>query len=235
MARTRTILAVVSLLLIALGGGAAIAADIVTVPTANQLGAGEVDLAHYYIDVDQGSLIAPLRPLEIGWVRVQTLYVGITDRIEIDAHRHDVDGMPEQTIWVASVLVLEENETVPNVVVGARDASNTAGHTSFYVSAAKTINPPVGGPPSEPIVRLHLSLGTEDNTLFGEERHQGLFGGVQILLKPSSPAVGLVGLYDGTDVITGITVVLRPGWPTVKAGTYGGHWWLGANYTFNSK
>jgi len=35
-------------------------------------------------------------------------------------------------------------------------------------------------------------------------------------------------------VITGLTVVPEPGWPTVKAGTFGGHWWIGANYTFNT-
>jgi hypothetical protein len=235
MARTPTILATLSLVLLALGGGTAMAGDIVTVPTANQLRAGEVDLAAYYIDVDQGSLIAPLQPLGIDWIRAQTLYAGVTDKLEIDAHRYDVDSMPEQTIWQASFLVLEEDEGRPNVVVGARDLSDVSGNTSYFVCAAKTLNPPVGGPPTEPIYRLHLSLGTEDNTLFGEERHDGLFGGIQILLKPSNPAVGLVALYDATDVITGLTVVPEPGWPTIKGGTFGGHWWLGISHTWNVK
>ena len=209
------------------------AGDIVTVPTANQLKAGEVDLAVYYISVDDGSLIPPLRPLDIDYVRVQTLYVGVTDRVEIDAHRYDVDLLGVATIWNATVLLQEESLKRPIIVIGGRDLSREYGKASYFVSAAKTLNPPLAGPPTEPIVRLHVSLGTEDNTLFGEERHDGLFGGVQVLLRPSSPAVGLVALYDGQDVITGLTVVPEPGWPTLKAGTFGGHLWVGVSHTFN--
>ena len=209
------------------------AGDIVTVPTANQLKAGEVDLAVYYISVDDGSLIPPLRPLDIDYVRVQTLYVGVTDRVEIDAHRYDVDLLGVATIWNATVLLQEESLKRPTIVIGGRDLSREYGKASYFVSAAKTLNPPLAGPPTEPIVRLHVSLGTEDNTLFGEERHDGLFGGAQVLLRPSSPAVGLVALYDGQDVITGLTVVPEPGWPTLKAGTFGGHFWVGVSHTFN--
>ena len=244
MARTPTMLATLCLMLLLLGGGAAFAGDIVTVPTANQLRAGEVDLAYYHIDVDKGSLVPALQGVGIDFVRAQTLYVGVTDRIEIDAHRYDIDSLPhdipgkpepEHTIWLASVLVMEEDESRPNVIVGGRDLSNVWGTASYYVCAAKTLKPPVGGPPTEPIYRLHLSLGTEDNTLFGEERHDGLFGGIQILLKPSNPAVGLIALYDSTDVITGLTIVPEPGWPTIKGGTFGGHWWLGISHTWNVK
>ena len=234
MRSTRFLVVMAALLLLAITSGAALAADIVTVPTANQLQAGEIDLAVYYISVDRGSLIPPLRPLDIDFVRVQTLYLGVTDEVELDVHRYDIDVAGSDTIFNATVVLQHEDLNRPGLVLGVRDLSREYGHASYFLSAAKTLNPPVGGPPTETIIRLHASLGTEDNTLFGEERHEGIFGGVQALLRPASPAVGVVALFDGQDVITGLTVVPEPGWPTVKAGTFGGHWWIGANYTFNT-
>lgn len=225
----------VMLVVVALTAGAALAGDIVTVPTANQVRAGEIDVAAYYIVVEDGSLIPPLRGMGIDFIRAQTVYMGLTDEVEVDAHHYDIDGVAADTIWNATVVVNKETQKRPIVVLGGRDLSNVYGHASYFLSAAKTLNPPVGGPPTEPIIRLHASVGTEDNTLFGEPRHEGLFGGVQILLRPSSPALGLVALYDGQDVITGLTFVPEPGWPTLKGGTFGGHWWVGASYTFNAK
>lgn len=224
-----------ALLLLAVAAGAAWAGDIVTVPTANQLKAGEADVAAYYISVDQGALIAPLRPLDIEFVRAQTLYVGLTDRVELDVHRYDVDKVGAQTIFNSTFMIQPEDLTRPIVVIGGRDLSQAYGHASYSISVAKTLNPPVGGPPTMPIVRLHLSVGTKDETLFGEERHEGLFGGVQMVLKPVDPMLGLIVLYDGQDIITGLTVVPEPGWPTIKGGTFGGHTWVGISYTFNAK
>jgi len=225
-----------TLALLGLAAGAGMAADIVTVPTANQLKAGEVDVAAYYISVDEDSLIPALHGAGIEFVRFQTLYVGVTDKVELDAHRADVDTAVPETIWNATVLLQQEDARRPAMVLGGRDLSRVYGHASYFLSAAKTLNPPTEGPPTEPIIRLHLSLGTADHqTLFMEERHEGIFGGIQCLLRPSDPAVGLIGLYDGQDVITGITVVPEPGWPTLKAGTYGGHWWVGVSHTFNAK
>lgn len=235
MKQSRVLLFVACLALLGLVASAALAGDIVTVPTANQLKAGEVDLAHYYIGVDDGSLIEGLRGAGIDYVRAQTLYVGLTDKIEIDAHRYDVNEAGVETIWNSTVVIQEEDLSRPIVVVGGRDLSRVYGKASYFVSGAKTLNPPVAGPPTEPIIRLHVSLGTEDNTLFGEGRHEGLFGGLQVLFRPANPAVGAIALYDGCDVITGITVVPEPGWPTIKGGTFGGHWWLGASYTFNTQ
>ncbi len=229
------VVVVACLLLLGLAAGAAMAGDIVTVPTANQVKAGEVDFAAYYIGVDRDSLPEFLRPLDIDFVRAQTVYIGVTNELEIDAHRYDVAQLGVKTIFNATWMVQDETAKAPIIVVGGRDLSREYGHASWFVSAAKTLNPPVGGPPTKPIVRLHLSLGTEDNTLFGEERHEGLFGGVQALLKPQFPQVGAIALYDGQDVITGITFVPKPKWPTFKGGTFGGHWWVGVSYTFNGK
>jgi hypothetical protein len=229
------VLLTAALLLLGLTAGAAVAGDIVTVPTANQLKAGEVDLAAYYIGVDNGSLVEPIQGVGIDYVRAQTLYVGVTDRVELDAHRYDVNELGVETIWNATVVLQQEDLSRPIVVLGGRDLSRAYGKASYFVSAAKTLNPPVAGPPTETIIRLHLSLGTEDNTLFAEERHEGLFGGLQVLFRPSDPAVGAIALYDGQDIITGVTFVAEPGWPTLKAGTFGGHWWVGISHTFNTK
>ncbi|MFB3879772.1 MAG: hypothetical protein ACE149_00840 [Armatimonadota bacterium] len=226
---------IVVLFVLLVAAGAAMAGDIVTVPTANQVKAGEVDLAAYYIGIDNDSMPDAVQPLDIGFVRAQTVYIGVTNELEIDAHRYDVDVLGVKTIFNATWMIQDETLKRPIVVVGGRDLSREYAHASYFVSAAKTLNPPVGGPPKLPIVRLHLSLGTEDNTLLGEERHEGLFGGLQLVLRPAQPFVGAIALYDGTDVITGLTVVPEPGWPTIKGGTFGGHWWIGVSYTFNEK
>jgi hypothetical protein len=213
--------------------GAAFADDIVTVPTANQLSAGQVDLAAYYITVDEDELIPPLRPLDVDFVRVQTLNVGIYDWWELDAQRYAPDVLPASTIFITYFRLQAETVTRPQVVVGARDITNEFGHASYFVCSAKTLNPPVSGPPTGPIYRVHLSVGTEDNTLFGEPRHEGLFGGLQVLVHPMYPQLGVVALWDGQDLISGVTYRPADNWPTFKAGSFGDHWWVGANYTFN--
>ncbi len=227
-----------AVLLLCLTAGSLFAADIVTVPTANQLKAGEIDLAAYHIEVDADSLIPPLQGAGIDAVRVQTLYAGLTDKLELDIHRYDVD-VPvggTSTLVNATYVLQPETLTKPIIVLGGRNLTRELGqHASYHLSAAKTLNPPVDGPPTGPIFRAHLSLGTEDNTLFAEGRHEGLFGGLQVLVRPMYPQVGVVGLWDGQDIITGVTYTHGAKWPTVKAGTFGGHWWVGANYTFNTK
>ena len=227
--------AVLGLLLVALGASVAHAGDIVTVPTANQLKAGEIDLAGYYIFVDNDALVDVIQPLDINSIRAQTIYMGLTDEVELDVHRYDVDKVGTDSIYNASAVLMKESAKHPMVVIGGRDLTKVYGHASYFLCSAKTLNPPVAGPPTEPIYRLHLSVGTEDNTLFAEGRHEGLFGGIQILVRPTDPAIGLVALHDGTDIITGLTYVPKPRWPTFKGGTFGGHWWVGVSHTFNPK
>jgi len=225
MARLPFVAALVILLAAALAGSA-LAADIVTVPTANQLSAGQLDLAYYYIGLNFPAG-APQH------VNVQTLYYGLTEQLEVDLHRYEVDKGSTDTIVNATWKFMDERRDSVDAVVGVRDAFESIAQQSYRLSAAKTLNPPVGGPPTGPIYRLHLSVGTADNTLLGEERHEGLFGGVQILLKPMYPQVGLVALHDGQDLITGLTFTPSAKGPTLKSGTFGDHWWIGANYTWN--
>lgn len=207
----------------------AFAADIVTVPTANQLKAGQFDLAYYYIGLD----LPPGAPEN---VQVQTLYIGLTNEIELDLHRYDVNNDKASTIVNASVSLLRETPTMPDVVVGARNIlqedTTTYGwdsnDMSYFICAAKTLNLPPSGPPALPIVRLHAGLGTADPSLLLEDRHKGLFGGIQAKLTPE---IGLVVLHDATDLITGLTFSPKT-LPqlTLKGGTYGDHWWVGLSY-----
>jgi len=213
--------------LFVLACGCAVADDIVTMPTANQLKKGEVDVAAYYLWLDFPSA-APQ------YVQYQTVYVGLTDRIELDAHRAAVDKDRDSTVLVGSFKLLSESPTTPDLVVGCRNLGGTATTNnpalkgksedrSYFLSAAKTFffNPAAPGPP---LVRVHLSLGTEDWTLLGEERHKGLFGGLQFLITPT---VGAVIQNDGQDLITGITIMPPKTGLTIKGGGYGDHWWVG--------
>ncbi len=210
-----------------MAAGCAIADDIVTMPTANQLKKGEVDAAVYYIKLDTPSV----QPQSVNY---QTLYVGLTDKIELDAHRSDVDKDKDSTILVASYKVLDETQKLPDVVIGCR---NLAGVTttnnpilksrsekeSYFACAAKTffLNP---AKPGAPLVRVHAALGTEDWTLLGEVRHRGLFGGLQFLLRPD---IGAVIENDGQDIITALTIMPKGTGLTIKGGGFGDNWWTG--------
>ena len=208
----------------------ACADDIVTMPTANQLKGGEIDAAIYYIGLD---FPAPMPQ----YVQYQTLYLGLTDEIELDVHRASVDADKDSVVLVGSYKLLSEDQKNPDLVIGCRNLGGTATTNnpavkgksedrSFFLSAAKTffMNPAAPGPP---LVRAHLSLGTEDWTLFGIGRHKGLFGGLQFLIQPE---LGAVVQDDGRDLITGITFMPRNTNLTLKGGTYGDHWWLGLAY-----
>lgn len=219
-------------LILALCAGMAFAGDIVTMPTANQVKKGEIDLAAYYLDLD----LVPVTNLTPRFVQYETLYVGVTDWLELDLHQANVDRDKNSTVVVASAKLMSETETHPDVVVGIRNllgaettnnpaVANLSGDQSYYVSVAKTYFKDKPGPP---LVRLHASWGTADWTLLGEKRHDGLFGGMQFLFKPD---LGAVVEYDGTDTITGLTYMPMhtPGL-TLKAGTFGTHQWYGVSY-----
>lgn len=218
-----------------LAASCACADDVITMPTANQLKAGEVDTAAYYLSLDNPS-VAPQ------FVQYQTLYMGLTDRLELDVHRSAVDKNETATILVASYRLLSENARTPDLVIGCRNLGGTATSLdnpmtpvnersksqdrSYFLSAAKTffLNP---AQPGTPLVRVHLSLGTEDWTLLGEKRHDGLFGGLQFLLRPD---LGLVIQNDGQDLITGLAITPKNSGLTIKGGTFGDHTWVGVAY-----
>jgi hypothetical protein len=211
-------------------GVSVFAADIVTVPTANQLKKGQVDVAYYWIGLDKPAG----QPQH---VQAQTVYLGLTDEIEIDLHRYEVDNDRDSTVVNASFSLMRETTALPDVVVGGRNifqaktTNNPAWDSndrSYFLCLAKTLNLPKQGPPAFPIIRLHLSYGTHDPSLLGEDRHNGFFGGIQAKLTKQ---IGAIALHDGEDVITGLTYSPSqlPNL-TIKGGGFGEHWWAGISY-----
>ena len=220
---------ILMVLVLAMVSGCVLADDIVSMPTANQLKKGEVDLAAYHMSLDN-PLGAPQS------AEYQTLYIGLTDWLEIDAHHVALDNNRESTVLVASVKVLSETKVLPDVVVGCRNLGGTATlehapqwlidktkEQSYFLCTAKTFfcNPLKPGPP---LFRAHLSFGTADYTLLGDRRHDGFFGGLQMLL---SPTLGLVAEHDGENVITGVTIMPKNTGLTIKGGSFGPHLWFG--------
>jgi hypothetical protein len=119
----------------------------------------------------------------------------------------------------------------PAVVVGARDLTNVYDHASYFLCTAKTLNPPVSGPPTGPIYRVHLSIGTEDNTLLGEGRHEGLCGGLQVLVRLMYPQVGDA---PGTGRLhLGRHLPPAGNSAHLQGRHLSARTWIGANYTFN--
>jgi len=220
----RYALIVIAVLMIA---GCAVADDIVTMPTANTMKAGQVDVAAYYLKLDTPGN----QPQHVNY---ETVYVGLTDRLELDAHIAAVDKDRTSTVLVGSVKLLAETQKLPDLVIGCRNLlgeqttnnpalAGKSEDRSYFVSAAKTffMNPNQPGPP---LVRAHLSLGTADWTLLGEKRHQGVFGGLQFLFRPD---IGAIVENDGQDTITGLAFMPKNTGLTIKGGTFGDHWWAG--------
>jgi len=189
-----------------------------------------VDVAAYYLDLKMPAG-APQ------FVHYQTLYVGLTDKVEVDFHRADVNRDAESVVTVVSLKLGSEGPNTPDVVVGLRNVfgepttnnpsvRGKTGKRSVFLTAAKTyfLKEGVQGPP---LARVHLGLGTEDWSLLNEKRHDGAFGGVQMLFCPT---LGAVVQHDGRDWITGITIMPVNSGLTIKGGTYGDHRWYGVAY-----
>ncbi len=221
--------------------GVAFADDIVSMPTANQLKAGDVDVAAYYFWLDNPTMFPQ-------YVQLQTLYVGVTDRFELDAHRSAVDKDETGVVLVGSFKLLSESAKTPDLVIGCKNigATETSGDVpvtpavnerekskdrSYFLSAAKTFFLKTGAP-GPPLVRVHLSLGTADWTMMAQERHKGLFGGLQFLLRPD---IGAVVEHDGNDLITALTYMPPKTGLTFKGGTFGDHKWFGVAWRTNLK
>ena len=215
----------------------AFADDIVTMPTANQLKAGQVDAAAYYLTLHVGALPNPQ------FVQYQTLYLGrhgqAGDRCsslrggqQRDRHYSCGElqaplGEPPAAGPCGRLPEPRRHGDLPRQSgTTAIDERAKSEDHSYFLSAAKTFffNAKKPGPP---LVRVHLSVGTEDWTLLGEKRHEGIFGGLQFLLLPD---VGLVVENDGQDTITGLTYMPKNTGLTFKGGTFGKNSWVGVAY-----
>lgn len=208
-----------ALLAALLAASAARAADIVTLPTANQTRAKDLELAYYRFDLDY----PPGAPTSLG---IGTAYLGVTDWLEIDAWWLDPNKGGDKVQINPSILLMRESLVRPSIVIGAQDITSTFGQPSYYIAAAKNVIAlPTRG--LLPVVRLHLGVGTKAN--------EGVFGGVQVMLTRRVGAIALYsqndGLLGGDNIIAGLTYNF-PVIPLVlKGGVAGKHTWVGIAYT----
>ncbi len=101
---------VVALACVALCQGA-FAIDIVTMPAANQLRGGEVELGTYYVKLQT----PPSFPQH---AYLEELAVGVTGKLEIDALYIDADGDKDSTLVSFYYKVLKETRELPDISVG---------------------------------------------------------------------------------------------------------------------
>ncbi|MGQ9697543.1 MAG: hypothetical protein ACUVRO_06070 [Armatimonadota bacterium] len=216
-----------SLLAVALlGVSAAFAADIVTLPTANQLKGNQLEVAYYRLDLD---FKAPPSAAP-GKANLVTAYWGITDRLELDAWWYDPDLGGSDLALNASFLVVPESEAMPSIVVGAQDITTAlpTGKVSWFAATAKNL---VADESRRffPVVRLHAGVGSKQN--------RGVFGGIQAVIAGNLGLVVLRStnkdLLGGRRWITGLTYTFPKTPLVIKAGTLGRHNWVGVAYTFS--
>jgi len=131
--------------------------DVVSMPTANQLKAGEVDVAAYYFGLDN----PPGGPQN---VNMQALNVGLTDTIEFDVYRADIDTNKTAAVATVYYKLLSETPTPPDLVVGWKNIFGTQASNntptdpnlaenskdrSYFLCASQTVflSPAVPAPP----------------------------------------------------------------------------------------
>ncbi len=219
-----TRLALLALALCACSIAPAMAEDIGTVPSANQLKKGEVSLSGYWVDLHSPHGAAQNMSYE-------TLAVGITDRLELGVHHMKIDKDDAATLLVANYKLVSQTATNPDVIVGVRNFTaqpttirtsvrDKSSDPSFYVSIAKTYALQKDAP-AGPSVRIHMSMGTSDWTILYHKRHEGVFGGFQFRVAPWLAAVAL---HDGSVWISGLTLIPTKG-VALKIGRFDKHDW----------
>ncbi|MCX7598219.1 MAG: hypothetical protein N2512_05055 [Armatimonadetes bacterium] len=172
------------------------AKDIVSMPESTMMKPSEVELAYIYWDTDIPE-----------HANVGELFIGLTDRIELDVIHVDLscpvnDSVTEANLYVK--LLDEVPGKQPTLVVGATNItgadwlpSEEAGppdgdrRISPFLVAGYTIRPPKLGPPSwnDPAVRLQLGVGAN----YHEDKP---FGILQIAFTPH--IVAAIQNYQGS-------------------------------------
>jgi hypothetical protein len=151
----------------------AMAGDIVDMPTANSVAPQHVETNYIHWDLSGG----PPR-----FADIYEVFIGVMDRVELDVDVADLDNVKTFTEANLYLTAVRETADHPSLIVGAtnifaNDWTNGQDKVSPFALGAYNINVPAGPPtPNDPLVRLHLG--------WGDEYHQGWFGGVQFLFLP---------------------------------------------------
>lgn len=187
------------LALLALGASVAMAGDVVAMPTGNPVPAGAVEF--HVIYWDREPISTPGGPVR-DYMYIGEVFVGVTDRLELDYLYVDPQGM--DAVWEINAYYtwVKESAEHPSVIVGVTNitaedwlpSSQRMGpqgdnRPSYFAVGAYNILVP-DGPPSldDPLVRLHLG--------YGDHWHESrFFGAAQVLFHP---AIGVAVLnYQG--------------------------------------
>ena len=185
------------LVLLGISAHLALAGDIVAMPTGNMLPAKTVSLGYIYWNT--AAIQTPAGTIN-DFTHVGEVFVGITDRLELDYLAIQVQGwdkvsshsvLSELNAYYA--LIKEKPGEHPSLIVGATNLTGNAwlpslqrpnpaegdDRASFFAVSAYNLAAPIMGPPTwkSPVVRLHLGWGNN----WHEER---FFGAVQAMFSP---------------------------------------------------
>jgi hypothetical protein len=162
----------------------ALAGDIVDMPTANSVAPRHVETN--YIHWDLSNPVYEVRSAVHGgpprFADIYEVFVGVMDRVELDVDVADLENVKTFTEANLYLTAIRETGDHPSLIVGAtnilgNDWTDGKDKISPFALSAYNIHLPEGPPtPNDPLVRLHLG--------WGDEYHQGWFGGVQFLFVP---------------------------------------------------
>jgi len=179
-------------------------------PEVDMMGPGELETAYIYWDLED--IVLPNGAVVRDYAHVYEFFLGITDRLELDVIHINLQGsvstpfgdpLSDKTEINAYFKLLDETPTSPAITVGATnitsndwlpstDRTGVDGdyRVSPFVTMAKTLRAPKGGPPdwNNPAIRLQVGFGGN----FHEDKP---FGILQFAFTPN--VVAGVQNYQG--------------------------------------
>lgn len=172
----------VIVLLVALLALPALAKDFVATPIADHPGAGHIET--HFIEWNLSGAGAPAN------AQIYEVFVGVNDRVEVDAERWEFDGISGKNLINASWWLVNESADHPSLVVGATNLTGSSlprsphgmgfdSRVNPFIISAYNLTAPKAGPPSmhDPIVRLYGGYGWN----WHDDK---LFGGMQLVVDP---------------------------------------------------
>jgi len=183
------------------------------IPTALMAPDRTVTLNYYSVDTKPKNKFFPNR------LDIENAFIGINARLELDINNFKLERVPAKTTIDLQYLISPEGHSKPAIALGIQDITEQIDDSSVYLAMVKVVSPTSRKGPIYPVVRLHLSYGTEPREAF--------FGGVQVRW---SPEFATVTLSDGHDGILGAGYFVPKTTLILKAGTFGNKPFWGAEY-----
>jgi len=202
------------------GGGMAWAADILLMPSAEQVGTGEQKISL--------SLVNP-REAGVGDLTLYEVYYGLSDSVEISWIKGNQTGAEDSKAFNISYLVVPETQdnwaTAVGVVNVGGDRYFGGDDRSYYLAFYRTQEQgrsARGGQKNVPGYRYHLGYGTKS--------HDGFFGGLQIMTS-SRMWIGGFSYTGRPTYLVDYTLREKVGSKvSLRGGYLGGDPWFGVSY-----